>query len=184
MSRSLLAKRLSELEAEGLVDRLVNDDRPEYHLTRAGEALRPIVIELGGWGKRWVGTGVSEGDLDAGLLMWDVQRRIERAQLPEERTVVCFRFTDAPAKHQDFWLVLEQDEVDLCLNDPGYDEDLYVTSNVETFTRIWLGDADLNRAVSEGAVELSGPSRLRRAFPRWLGLSMFASIPRERRAID
>jgi DNA-binding HxlR family transcriptional regulator len=180
MSRSLLAKRLGELEAEGLVERRVTSgEHPEYHLTDSGEALRPIVVELGNWGKRWVGQGVSERDLDARLLMWDVQRRIERDRLPERRVVVCFRFPDAPEKQKDFWLVLERDQVDLCLKDPGYEEDLYVTSDVESFTKIWLGDTHFDRALHNGDVSLSGPSRLRTQFPRWLGLSMFAGIRRE-----
>lgn len=180
MSRTLLTKRLSELEEEGLVERrTAAGGYPEYHLTAAGEALRPIVVELGGWGKRWVGTGVAPQDLDAGVLMWDVQRRIERERLPDRRVVVYFRFTDAPPKHRDFWLVLENVAVDLCLKDPGYDPELYVTTDVETFTKIWLGDIALDRALRADTLTVSGPSRLRRQFPNWLGLSLFAGVRRE-----
>lgn len=182
MSRSLLVKRLSELEEEGLIERRIvgDDDHPEYHLTRAGEELRPIITQLGAWGKQWIRSEVTQQDLDASLLMWDVQRRIEHDQLPSQEVVIYFRFTDAPKEHQDFWLVLEGDTVDLCLKDPGYEEDLFVRSRVEPFTKVWLGDIGLRRALHEGAIWLGGPAELRKQFPEWLGMSMFAGIARKR----
>ena len=182
MSRSLLVKRLTELEEEKLIERRIvgDDNHPEYHLTRAGEELRPVIMQLGTWGKRWVRSEVSRQDLDASLLMWDVQRRIERDHLPACRIVVYFRFTDAPKEHQDFWLLLEENTVDLCLKEPGYEEDLYVRADVETFTKVWLGDVGLRRALKERTVWLGGPVELRKQFPQWLGMSMFAGIARER----
>ncbi|MGI9175580.1 MAG: winged helix-turn-helix transcriptional regulator [Rhodothermales bacterium] len=183
MSRSLLVRRLNELEEAGLVERrLVGaDDHPEYHLTQAGEELQPIIFQLGSWGKRWVQREVSREELDAGLLMWDMQRRIVRDRLPPQRIVVYFQFTDAPKEHQHFWLILEQDEVDLCLKDPGGEEDLYVRSDVRTLTDVWLGDISLTRALKEESLWLGGSPSLRRSFPDWLGLSMFAGIARQPR---
>lgn len=183
MSRTLLARRLGELADAGLLERRLvgEDEHPEYHLTEAGEALRPIIVQLGAWGKRWVQHEVSREDLDAGLLMWDVQRRIARHHLPPYRVVVYFHFTDAPEPHRHFWLILEQDQVDLCLQDPGYEEDLYVRSDVQTLTEVWLGDVSLTRALQDDALWLGGPEELRRAFAEWMGLSLFAGIPRERR---
>lgn len=182
MSRSLLVRRLSELEEAGLLERRLvgSDARPEYHLTEAGEALRPIIVQLGHWGKRWVQREVTREELDAGLLMWDVHRRILKEQLPPRRVVVYFRFTDAPQDQQHYWLVLEPDQVDLCFTDPGGEEDLYVRTDVRTFTDIWLGDRSLRHALDDGAVWLGGPPALRRSFPNWLGLSLFAPIPRHR----
>jgi DNA-binding HxlR family transcriptional regulator len=180
MSRTLLVTRLTEMEQEGLVERrLISGSYPEYHLTASGEALRSIVMELGGWGKRWVGNGLTQQDLDISLVMWDLQRRIVHEQLPDQRIVIYFRFPDAPDKHRDFWLLLEKDMADLCLKDPGYEADLYVTSDVETFTKVWIGDTDFKRTLQDGTIALSGPSQLRSQFPHWLGLSLFADIRRE-----
>lgn len=180
MSRTLLVTRLTEMEQEGLVDRLLTSDgHPEYHLTTSGEALRSIVVELGGWGKRWVGDGLTQEDLDISLVMWDLQRRIVHERLPDRRVVVYFRFPDAPKKHRDFWLLLEQEVADLCLKDPGYEVDLYVSTDVETFTKLWIGDIDIKRSIRDGALSVSGPSQLRSQFPGWLGLSLFAGIRRE-----
>lgn len=133
MSRTLLAQRLRELEAAGLVERVPkpNGHGFEYRLRPAGEELKPIILQLGEWGRRWVYTRVSREDLDPGLLMWDMHRRIHTDALPERRVVVQFEFLGLPrgskgAKH--WWLVLERPDVELCLKDPGYAVDLLVTA--------------------------------------------------------
>lgn len=178
MSRSLLVRRLDQLQQAGLINRCTigKDEHPEYHLTQAGEALRPILMQLGGWGKQWIQHELSRQDLDAGLLMWDVQRRIEHERLPTRQVVVLFQFSDAPPEHQEFWLLLMREAVDLCLKDPGYDVDLYVCSDTRTFTEVWLGDRDLAQALSDDLIRLSGPHELRSQFPDWLSLSLFANF--------
>lgn len=182
MSRSLLVKRLNELEEEELVERRIvgDDEHPEYHLTPAGEELRPIIKQLGVWGKQWVQSEVSRDDLDAGLLMWDMHRRIEEDQLPSKQVVVHFRFTDAPKEDRDFWLLLDEGAVDLCLKDPGREVDLFVRSDLETFTKVWLGDIGLRKAFSKNTIEVHGRPDLRKRFPDWLGLNMFAPFGRKR----
>src|SRR5215213_4527142 len=53
MSPALLSKRLKELEAAGIVDRVPLPRDPElyeYRLTKGGEELRPIVEAVGAWG--------------------------------------------------------------------------------------------------------------------------------------
>jgi DNA-binding HxlR family transcriptional regulator len=176
MSRSLLARRLGELEEVGIVERrLVGaGERPEYHLTEAGEELRPIIFELGFWGKRWLTRKVSREALDPGLLMWDMQRRILRDRLPPRRVVVSFEFTDAPPHQERYWLILEPEQVDLCLRDPGIESDLRVRSDVRTLAEIWLGELEFLRALREESLSLAGKRELRRSFPGWLGLSVFA----------
>jgi DNA-binding HxlR family transcriptional regulator len=56
MSDRLLSERLRELEAEGLVERTVEDDAPPrvvYALTEKGADLTPALRELHVWGQRW-----------------------------------------------------------------------------------------------------------------------------------
>lgn len=108
--------------------------------------MRPIIFQLGFWGKRWVRRQVSREVPDAALLMWDMQRRILRDRLPSRRVVVYFEFIDAPRENQHFWLVLESDEVDLCLKDPGGENDLSVRTDVRTRTEVWLGDLTFAQA--------------------------------------
>jgi DNA-binding HxlR family transcriptional regulator len=56
-SRDILADRLRKLEREGIVERRLYSEHPprfEYHLTQAGDELRPILRAIGQWGERWV----------------------------------------------------------------------------------------------------------------------------------
>ena len=56
ISRTLLAERLSLLEAEGVVRKLPYQDRPVrhgYHLTQKGIDLYPVLMALVGWGDKY-----------------------------------------------------------------------------------------------------------------------------------
>jgi hypothetical protein len=105
--------------------------------------------------------------------MWFLRRRVQADRLPAGRVAVQFEFRDADKRF--FWLVLHRPEVDLCLADPGFDTDLCVTTDVRTFTRVYLGQVSIAQAIGDGSVTMQGRSDLRRAFSRWIGLSPYAS---------
>jgi len=50
MSRSLLTRRLGELERAGLLERVRVRGHSEYRLAAAGEELRPVIEQLAVWG--------------------------------------------------------------------------------------------------------------------------------------
>lgn len=53
----VLAERLRDLEAEGIVTRVVHVGPPihvEYHLTEKGEALAPILDAIESWAHEWI----------------------------------------------------------------------------------------------------------------------------------
>ena len=181
MSRTLLTRRLRELEDAGVIERrAASSGGWEYHLTPAGEELRPIIEQLGAWGHRWVRRTVEGGDLDPSLLMWDVRRRIDRAALPDRRVVVRFDLSGVPRAHhaqRTWWLVLDREEVDLCLKDPGFPVDVTVDADLAALTRVWMGRLAFAEAARSGLVRTEGPRQLVRAFPGWLGLSTFAGVP-------
>jgi DNA-binding HxlR family transcriptional regulator len=55
-SRDILADRLRKLESAGVVERRQYSAHPprfEYHLTRAGKELRPVLLALTQWGSKW-----------------------------------------------------------------------------------------------------------------------------------
>jgi DNA-binding HxlR family transcriptional regulator len=59
ISDRMLSERLRELEAEGIVERLVLPETPvrvEYKLTPKGEALEPALKALGKWAEKYVDT--------------------------------------------------------------------------------------------------------------------------------
>jgi DNA-binding HxlR family transcriptional regulator len=179
ISRNLLAQRLLSLAAAGVIER-----RPipagrgyTYHLTAAGEELRPAVEALGAWGYRWAGQELPRARLDPVLLMWFIRRRVRLNALPAGQTVVQFDFT---APRRSFWLRLEPPDVDLCFSDEGFDIDLMVEADVATLTAAWLGRVPLADLVREGRVVLEGSSAAKRAFTEWFGLSPFANGGAER----
>lgn len=52
----MVATRLKCLEADGLVERRLYNERPkryEYHLTAKGEAFYPVILALRAWGETW-----------------------------------------------------------------------------------------------------------------------------------
>jgi len=173
ISRNLLVQRLVELERAGLLERRRREEGRghEYFLTAAGRELGPVVDALGVWAYKWVSRELPPENLDPGLLMWFLRRRIRVENLPDERVVVRFAFHGAKAR---FWLVLERPDVDLCYRDPGFDVDLSVTADLETLTRVYLGHLSLPAALRSGAVEVTGRSVYRREFASWIGVSPFA----------
>lgn len=180
MSPSLLSQRLKFLEDEGLVERRRDGEGVAYHLTRAGTELMPVIEALGTWGKRWVRREAgSADDLDPGLLMWDIHRRLRIDRFPSRRTVLRFDLTDAPSKARYYWLVIDRGKVDVCLKDPGFEVDLYIAVDLATLTGIWLGDYPLDKAIRAAAIDLHGPPDLIGRFKTWLMLSVFADIERE-----
>jgi len=182
ISRALLARRLRDLEAAGIltVQSSGQHHGREYHLTPAGLELRAAIDALGTWGQRWTAR-VQPHKLDAGLLMWNVRRRIDTARLPARRVVAEVSFVGVPAGHRGatvYWLLLQRSGVELCLSDPGFEVDLLVAADLAALTRVWLGDLTLTDALRQRKVRLSGPAALVRQFPTWLMLSRFAHVPR------
>ncbi|HZQ60928.1 MAG TPA: helix-turn-helix domain-containing protein [Casimicrobiaceae bacterium] len=182
MSRALLARRLRELEDAGVISKEAIPGRRghAYKLTAAGQEFKPVLEALGNWGQRWT-VRVQRHNLDAGFLMWNVRRRIVRDLLPEQRVVACFRFSGVPRTYRGphvFWLVLERNSVELCIEDPGFDIDVEVHADLATLAGVWLGDLSFEEAVRSKGVQLFGPRRLTSAFPSWLMLSHYARVPR------
>ena len=178
ISRALLSKRLKELQAAGVIERYEgeNGQLARYRLTDAGEELKPIIVALGVWGQRWVESAIASGDWDAGVLMWDMRRRIDTARFGDKRSVVQFDYSDAPPELRRWWIVVEGGEVDLCQSDPGYDVDLYVATSVPVLAKIWIGQKNLARALDDGEIEVFGDAALRRSVGRWLGLSVIVEV--------
>jgi DNA-binding HxlR family transcriptional regulator len=184
MSPTLLSQRLKSLEAAGIIESREAPDRHghEYFLTEAGEEFRPIVLALGEWGTRWARSDIRKADRDPALLMWDMRRRLNLDRFPPGRTVVLFEFTDAHKDKRRWWLIVGEDDVDLCLSDPGFEVDLRIVTRVQHLIDVWSGERRLVDAIADGTIVLEGERRLQRALPSWLLLSVFATVPRPRTA--
>ncbi|MEI4484402.1 MULTISPECIES: winged helix-turn-helix transcriptional regulator [Phyllobacterium] len=179
MSPALLSKRLKELERAGVIMTVPNAAGVlEYHLSAAGEDLRPVIMGIGFWGQRWVESKVSLKNLDPSLLMWDMRRHLNPKPLPQRRCTIQFLYPELPQARQNFWLVVEDGSVDLCGFDPGYDIDLLITSSLKSMTAIWMGLSMVRREVDAGNLEFDGDPAIAASMQQWLGLSPFAQEPR------
>ena len=186
MSPALLSKRLKELEEAGIVRRVASPTEPgvlEYHLTRSGRDLKPVVETIGLWGQRWVEANPTLQNLDADLLMWDMRRSIDPAPMPAGRSVIEFLYPEQPPKYRHYWLIVTSGAgIDVCTVDPGFDVDLYVTADLRTMTAIWIGVATVRGAIAEKKLMLTGDPRLATKIQAWLGLSLFAAEKKLARA--
>lgn len=186
MSPALLSKRLKDLEEAGILRRVASRTEPgvfEYHLTQAGRDLKPVVEAIGMWGQRWVEAKPSLQNLDADLLMWDMRRSLNLPSLPRRRSVIEFVYPDQPAKHRRYWIVVEPGtDADVCWSDPGFDVDLYVSTDLKTMTSIWMGLMTVRQAIADKKLMLTGDKRLAADMQAWLGLSHFATEKKLARA--
>jgi len=174
MSTSLLARRLQTLEAAGVLRRTAVGKVWDYRLTEAGEELRPIIMGLGHWGAKWIGSRLRDDELDAGLLMWDVRRFVQLDEFPPRPVVIQFRLPDARAGEREWWLIVEDGVADLCRDDPGRELTLVVEASVRALTEIWAGDRTPASALSSRQVRVDGSKRDADRLWRWLGTSAFA----------
>lgn len=176
MSPTLLSQRLRELEAAGIIER--RGLRPEkgvfeYHMTESGKDLRAVVEAMGFWGQKWVEARQSLKNLDPSLLMWDMRRNLNPTPLPDRRTVIEFLYHELPQSKRSWWLVVEpHGEVDLCWSDPGFDVDLYVSTDLRTMTAVWMGVTTV--AKEAGKFTFTGDREIASTMQTWLGLSPFA----------
>lgn len=177
MSPTILTKRLNDLaDAEIILRRRMPGQRGyEYFLTQAGKETLPLLQAFGTWGMRWARNDVRDTDLDVELLMLYLQRSIRTENLPGDQSVIRFRFTDL-TRLCDWWLLVKGDNVNICLEDPGKDVNVYFTTDLRTMVSCWMGDETYRRAVADRRMMLIGPSALTRNIQHWLADSIFADI--------
>lgn len=174
ISRSVLSERLRRPQRDGII----RHGAAGYAFTAAGNELRPVVQAIGDWVARWIMDDPAPAELDPNLLMVWISRHVHRETLPQRRVVVQFSFTDLASRCS--WLVMDPNDISVCLEYPGFSEDLTVTSTTRALYRVYMGRTTLHEAVSAGEVLLDGLPSVVRAFPRWMAWSSFAPTVRTR----
>lgn len=167
LSRTLLSKRLRQLERAGIVEHVVD----QYLLTPAGRDLHGTVFGLGEWAARWQFHEPRRNELDPQILMWWVHRRLDFSHLPDRRLVLEFRFSDAPAR---YWIMKDAQGPSICSNDPGFGIDATIESDLSTLYQVWLGKLPLRTATDRGTVRFSGLPVVLRSLPKVMLLSPIA----------
>ncbi len=180
ISRSLLVQRLRHLERRGVVDLWPSPTGRgnEYHLTPAGKDLQPVVEALGKWAVHWLFDELDPHDVEAVTLMWWMHRQIDVEQLPPGRVVLQFDHT-APERVT-LWMVLDRGEASVCIQHPGYDSDVIVTTTTPHLAEVFSGFRTWADARRTEDIRVDGPPALLKAIPRWFVWSPFVDATRAR----
>ncbi len=181
ISSALLSRRLKQMEALGLVERI--EDKAtgtiNYFRTEKSIKLEPAMNALGEWAQSNIEAEIALSDANVSTIMWGVRRRIDLAELPRRRAVIRFHFRDdPPPKYPHYWFVVEPgaDLPELCSLDPGRDVDLYVETGVVSLGAIIEGRSSIAREKERGGLFLSGDPGLARSMDRWLRTSVWAAL--------
>jgi DNA-binding HxlR family transcriptional regulator len=174
ISRSLLVQRLRHLERHGVLETWPSPTGRgnEYQLTPAGRDLEPVIIAMGRWAIEWLFDELHPEEIEPVTLMWWMHRRVAADRLPPGRVVVEFDHT-APEK-QHLWMVLDRGEASVCVQHPGFDSDLIVTTSTPALAEVFNGYTRWTDAVAGGSIKVDGPPALVKALPRWFLWSPFA----------
>jgi hypothetical protein len=70
--------------------------------------------------------------------------------------------------------------VDVCYQDPGYEVDLEMSTDLRTLTAVWMGDSTIMKEIREKTVVLSGSTHLKKNIAVWLGTNFYADVKRAR----
>jgi DNA-binding HxlR family transcriptional regulator len=168
MSRSMLTKRLRELEHAGVIRSQPKEhgSGSTYWLTEAGADLAAVIQSLGEWGEQWV--EVTTAHTDPGFALWAwCQAQLDRSKLPDTRIVVAFTFPDEPPGNRYYWLLVEHGDAEVCYADPGDDPDVHVTAESLAFVEWHRGALSWSAARREGRITAIGPRHLVRALGAW-----------------
>ena len=125
---------------------------------------------LGEWGVTYTHDRIKPSDLDPGLLIWGLRRRVDMEALPDRRIVLRFEFSGVLATRTKFrimWLMLGRSAVDVCMKDPGFAVDLTLRGHIRDYVDVYLGHTRW-REVAGTALRLDGDPQIARALPVWL----------------
>jgi DNA-binding HxlR family transcriptional regulator len=181
ISSALLSRRLKELEAWNLVERIENKSTGsiDYFRTEKAIKLEPVMNALAQWAQCNIEADIALSNADVSTLMWSVRRMIKLDELPRRRAVIRFHFGDKPEPRcPSYWLVAEPGSTlpELCMIDPKRDIDLYIETLSMSLGAILTGRSNLEREKERGRTFLSGDPVLERSINRWLRVSEYADF--------
>jgi hypothetical protein len=78
--------------------------------------------------------------------------------LPEPY-IVHFFLADVAENKSEHCLVFENNEVDLCNVDRGFNVDVEIEVTVKKLTKVWMGWEDFDEAVKDKTLKFTGPEK-------------------------
>lgn len=179
ISPTLLSKRLKEMEAKGLIERVEDSAKGtvDYIRTPLAIELEPALDQLGEWAYRNIESKVALQDLNVDYLMWNLRGKIQLSALPKRRVVIRFHFTDLAEDRATYWLLARPGlPVDLCMTDTGFDVDLYIEAESDALASVYMGYSSMRSELENDRIRLIGDSLLVRTIDKWLGKTSYAEL--------
>ena len=175
ISPSLLNARLRTLcDNDIIIRKRIPEQRGyEYHLTPAGESLRPVVMEIGKWGMRWIYAGLDEEELDITVLIGHIAAMLKVEELPSCDTVIQITFTDV-AENPQWFIFVREDKREVCDENRGYEVDVYLRSTLQTLSDIWWSNITFKEAIAKGELQAVGAPVYTKTLAKWFPTSLFA----------
>ncbi len=171
ISPALLSKRLKELEAMGLVERI--EDRAagtvDYLRTQRAIDLEPALTALSEWAQCNIKARVALCDSDVSTLMWKMRNHVITEELPNRQVVIQFHFTDPGLLYDTYWALYRPGgPIEICSTIPDFDIDVYVETEKVSLVSVLLMRTTISREIEAGRLFLSGDAVLTRTMDRWL----------------
>jgi len=171
ISTALLSKRLKELEANGLIERIHDPatGQVDYVRTQSAIALEPALDALGNWAQCNIKARDALMNTDVSTLMWQMRGLVFVEKLPKRQVVIQVRFSDPGLDYDTYWILVRPGcPTEICSQIPGFDIDLFVETNRVSLASILLSRTTIDREKGEGRLFVSGDSFLERTMNQWL----------------
>lgn len=180
MSPTLLNSRLQTLEAQGIILRKRVPEKKgfEYQLTPAGNALKPVLGELGKWGMNWVFDSMEGDQLNIAVIVRDFAFAMDTQQLPSGQSVIQFNVQSESEAARKF-IMVRDGTAQSCDDNLGNEVDVYLGADLKTLYQIWYGEVGVTAACEKKLLKVVGPPVYTNSINRWLRTSQFAQHNRK-----
>lgn len=181
MSRTLLSKRLKDLELRGLLVKRVKSNQRDtyYELTTSGKSLSKVVFGIADWSQEWLHIEPCLEDIDTDHLFWSLRRSAKHQDNLPNVFIVHIFLTDQAEQYQNAWLIIEEDQTELCIINNDYDVDVQIVSTARTLTEVFMGWKDFSESINSGKLVIKGLDKYVKNAKQWLGQSRLANIQKQ-----
>jgi len=179
LSPTLLNARLRALEAQGIIlrKRVPEKKGYEYLLTPAGNALKPVLGELGKWGMGFAFQSMEGDQLNISVIVRDFAFALDPQQLPSGGGVIQFT-VQADGETASKFIVVRDGTTQVCDENLGTEVDAYLSSDLKTLYEVWFGEIGVEAALQQKRIKLVGAPIYARNVSKWLRTSQFAQYNR------
>jgi DNA-binding HxlR family transcriptional regulator len=177
VSPTVLSRRLSEMESAGLVVRVKDQGKGtiDYIRTQKAIELEPALLALGQWSQQNIEAEIALS-YDLPTLMW-AMRNLDTSVFPSRRIVIRFRFTDEPSPLDKWWLLFRPGSaLEICVDVPGFDVDVFVETNKQSFSAVIMGRSTIVHERKQGRLFVTGDATMLKSIKDWFPRSQHADL--------